>query len=66
MPGEPLHLCTQNHQPFFYTGETCPYCAQREQLEAAGTRIAQLEQQRRSVEQWIDRVQQPTAPVQEP
>lgn len=26
MKGDPLHLCTQDHQLFFYLGEGCPYC----------------------------------------
>lgn len=33
--GEPIHLCnTGDHQPFFYIGDTCPYCRAVAQLKA--------------------------------
>lgn len=27
MRGEPLHICSKDHQPTIYTGAECPICA---------------------------------------
>lgn len=43
MRGDPLHLCAANHPTLLYTEAECPYCALRQQLEAALRRTRLLE-----------------------
>lgn len=43
MQGDPLHLCSKNHPPLLYVGESCPYCEMRTDLEAAQRKIQVLE-----------------------